>query len=168
MPPLVPLAGLRRRLASLVYECLLLLALWFVAGFIVVGALPEPPEGLARVAFQIYLWLVAGVYLVWFWRRGGQTLAMRTWRLRLVDVQGRPVARRQAWLRYLLASLGTLALGAGFLWAILDRDRQFLHDRLAGTRLLALTALDIPKAGNSQDAEKDQRHETAEQGRPVV
>jgi uncharacterized RDD family membrane protein YckC len=168
MPLPAPLASLRRRLASLVYECLLLLALWFVAGFIVVGALPEPPHGLARVAFQTYLWLVTGVYLVWFWRRGGQTLAMRTWQLRLVDLQGRPVGRRQAWLRYLLASLGALALGAGFLWAILDRERQFLHDRLAGTRLLALTPFDIPKTGRGKDAEEDQRHETAEQGRPVV
>jgi uncharacterized RDD family membrane protein YckC len=136
MTSLPPLASLRRRLASLLYDALLLLALWFIAGFVVVGAFPEAPDGLARIAFQAYLLAVAGVYLVWFWRRGGQTLAMKTWRIRLVDIQGRPVSLRQAWLRFIVAVAGAMALGAGYVWAVFDREKQFLHDRIAGTRLV--------------------------------
>lgn len=79
---------------------------------------------------------MAGVYLVWFWRRGGQTLAMKTWRIRLVDIQGRPVSLRQAWLRFIVAVAGAMALGAGYVWAVFDREKQFLHDRIAGTRLV--------------------------------
>jgi uncharacterized RDD family membrane protein YckC len=94
--------------------------------------------GPARLLFQAYLLLVAGAYFIWFWRRGGQTLAMKTWRLRLVDTRGGALTPRLALARFVLAALGTLCLGAGFLWALVDRDRQFLHDRLAGTRIVSV------------------------------
>jgi len=158
----LPLASLRRRLASLLYDGMLLLALWFVAGFLVVGVFPEPPEGWGRIAFQAYLLLVTGVYLVWFWRRGGQTLAMKTWRIRLVGIQGQPISLRQAWLRFVLAALGTAAFGAGFLWAVLDRQRLFLHDRFAGTRLVLLTPFDVPQTQRRDDAEDAQGQEGAD------
>ena len=135
--PAVP--SLPRRLASLTYEALLLAAVLFVAGFLVVGLLPSAASVTARLAYQLYLFLVAGAYLTWFWRHGGQTLAMKTWHVRLECVQGGQVGFGQAWLRYLLAVLGTLCLGAGFLWAIIDRDGQYLHDRLAHTRLVMTT-----------------------------
>lgn len=158
----LPSASLRRRLASLLYDGLLLLALWFVAGFLVVGLFPEPPSGWGRLAFQAYLLLVTGVYFVWFWRRGGQTLAMKTWRIRLVGTQGQPLSLAQAWLRFVLAALGTVSFGAGFLWAVLDRQRLFLHDRLAGTRLVPSTPLDVPKTQRRDDAEDAQGQEGAD------
>lgn len=77
-------------------------------------------------------WLAAGVYATVSWRRGGQTLGMRPWRLRL---QGPQPTWQQAWIRY---AVGTLALalgGAGFWWAWLDRERLTWHDRASGTRL---------------------------------
>lgn len=128
--------SIQRRLASLFYEGLLLAALLFVAGFLVVGLMPVRLVGIGRAVFQAYLVLVCGGYFVWFWRRGGQTLAMKTWRIRLVDAGGGRVGLGQAWLRYALALVGTLALGLGFLWALADPERLFLHDRLAGTRLI--------------------------------
>jgi uncharacterized RDD family membrane protein YckC len=98
------------------------------------------------------------LYFVWFWTHGGQTLAMKTWRIRLVAADGKPVPVWRAILRYLLAWLWFLpglalawALQAHtwmlalipsvnmLLWALasyLDPQRQFLHDRLAGTRLV--------------------------------
>lgn len=126
---------LTRRLASLFYDALLLIALLFLAGFVVVGFLPRVDAGLPRLVFQGYLLLVSGLYLTWSWHRGGQTLAMKTWRIRLVDETGGPVGYGRAWLRYGLACLGLACFGLGFFWALWDRDRQFLHDHLAGTRL---------------------------------
>jgi uncharacterized RDD family membrane protein YckC len=128
-------AGIGRRLASLLYESMLLFAVVFVAGFLFVAFAREADAGLARLVFQAYLFTVCGIYFVYCWTRGGQTLAMRTWRIRLVTSAGTPLSAAQAFLRYVLAipSVGT---GLGLLWALFDRDRQFLHDRLAGTRIV--------------------------------
>ncbi|MDD3530809.1 MAG: RDD family protein [Gallionellaceae bacterium] len=133
-------APLTRRLACLFYDALLLLAVLFVAGFVVVGLLPDVSAGLPRLLYQGWLLLVAGVYFTWSWRRGGQTLAMKTWRIRLITEAGAGVGLGRAWLRYGLAILGLIAFGIGFLWALWDADRQFLHDRLAGTRLVMAVA----------------------------
>lgn len=91
-----------------------------------------------RALFQVYLVLVAGVYFVWQWVRAGQTLAMKTWRLRLIDIDGRAVNVRQAMLRYVAALAGTGLAGLGFIWAFFDPEQQFLHDRIARTRIVRL------------------------------
>lgn len=151
-----PLAGLGRRLASLVYEALLLLAVLVVASFPVAPLVQALPTPWGRHLQQVYLLAVAGGYLVWFWTHGGQTLAMKTWRIRLVHASGGLVNTRQAWLRYGLALLGLAAGGLGLWWALWDRERQFLHDRLAGTRLVESTALDAPQRDGGADAEQHQ------------
>ena len=86
-----------------------------------------------------HLTLVTLAYFLWFWIHGGQTLAMKTWKLRLCESQtgGRPPLR-QLLLRFSLAWPSVLFFGIGLLWALVDRDRQFLHDRLAGTRIEAV------------------------------
>lgn len=128
-------AGIGRRIASLLYEGILLFAVVFVAGFLFFAFAREADAGLARLVFQVYLFTVCGIYFVYCWTRGSQTLAMRTWRIRLVTSAGAPLSAGHAFLRYVFAipSVGT---GLGLLWAIVDRDRQFLHDRLAGTRVI--------------------------------
>ena len=73
--------------------------------------------------------LVFAAYFLWCWLRGGQTLAMRAWHIKLVDV-----TPPKALLRLLLAGI---LLPVSIVWALFDRERQFLHDRLAGTRLLS-------------------------------
>lgn len=135
MPDHPPVPRLPRRLASLIYDALLALAVLLVASFPVVGLLPHLPPPWSRLAYQAYLLVVLGAYFVWCWRRG-QTLAMKTWRIRLVSATGGRPGRRQAWLRYAWALLGLPAGGIGLLWALWDREGQFLHDRLAGTRLV--------------------------------
>lgn len=152
----LPTAGLARRLASLVYEALLLAALLIVASFPLAPLLQALPQPWSRLLNQGFLLGLIGLYLVWFWRHGGQTLAMKTWRLRLVSQGGGPVRLGQAWLRYVLAVLGLAGLGVGFLWALWDRDRQFLHDRVAGTRIVHSPALDPPKGEGRTQAENDQ------------
>lgn len=77
--------------------------------------------------------IVLGIYFVWYWRHGGQTLAMQTWKLQLSTPDAVPPSLTFLILRYLLAWPSLLCYGIGILWALFDRDRQFLHDRLAGT-----------------------------------
>jgi uncharacterized RDD family membrane protein YckC len=126
-----------RRLASAVYEALLLFALALVATFPFWFVFGEATHGWRLYALRAWLLAVLGTYLVFSWTRSGQTLPMKVWRIALVRAaDGGPVRLFQALHRFLLAVLSTLALGLGFLWAFVDRDRQFLHDRLAGTALV--------------------------------
>jgi uncharacterized RDD family membrane protein YckC len=134
--PRLILAPLHRRTLSLIYETLLVAAVLWFAGLLY--ALFEQRIGSThvRVVYQVYLAIVAGVYFIWQWRHG-QTLPMKTWRMRLVTRGGTPLSLMQAVVRYLYASAGLLLVGLGFVWALVDREHQFLHDRLAGTRLIS-------------------------------
>jgi uncharacterized RDD family membrane protein YckC len=131
----MPAAGLSRRALSLVYEALLVTAV-LLAGSLPFVMLAPGASPAARPLFQLYLAILIGAYFTWQWRRGGHTLAMKTWRLKLVTRAGTPLTWGHAVKRYLYALAGTLALGAGFLWALIDREGLFLHDRLAGTKIV--------------------------------
>jgi uncharacterized RDD family membrane protein YckC len=129
-------ASLARRGLALCYEALLLISLLLAGALpfvLVAGAVDRIA---ARPFFQLYLVALTALYFVWQWRHGGQTLAMRTWRIRVVTREGAPLGWARAARRYLFALCGTLLLGAGFLWALVDRERLFLHDRLAGTKII--------------------------------
>jgi uncharacterized RDD family membrane protein YckC len=129
-------AGLAPRLACVVYDLLLVAAVVVVATFPFLGSFGDSTHGWRRHLLQAWILLVAGAYFAGFWAHGGQTLAMKTWRIRLVRADGTPLDLPRAIQRYLFAVLGTLALGLGFAWALFDRERQFLHDRLAGTKIV--------------------------------
>ncbi len=129
------LAPLGIRLLSLAYEGVLLFGVLFIATYLFLGLARDAQSGLLRLVFQVYVLAVCGAYFVFCWARSGQTLPMKTWRIRLVTEQGKPLSISQALRRYLLAVPGVLS-GIGVLWALIDRDRQFLHDRLAGTRII--------------------------------
>ena len=134
IPRAPELAGLRVRLASLAYEAVLLLAVLFVSAYLFLSIARDAQAGWPRTAFQIYLLTICGAYFVFCWVRTGQTLPMKTWRLRLVNTEGRTPSLGLACRRYLLAIPGMLS-GASLIWALIDRERLFLHDRLAGTRI---------------------------------
>ena len=127
--PLLP------RLISMVYEALIAGGLLMAAGlpFVMLTRYGQHPE--FRLAYQIYLFLVLGLYFCYFWHRSGQTVPMKTWRFHLVDTRGRLPSWPRCVLRYLLAWPGLLS-GISILWALLDREGQFLHDRLSGLRLI--------------------------------
>ena len=129
------LASLRMRLVSLVYEGILLFAVLFVSSYLFLSLARDAQSGLARVIFQIYLLSICGAYFVFCWARTGQTLPMKTWHMRIVTAEGGTLSKGRAFRRYLLAIPGMLS-GISLLWAPLDRERQFLHDRLAGTRIV--------------------------------
>lgn len=149
--------GLWRRMACWLYEGMLLFAVVFVAGYLF-SALTQTRHALDnRHVQQAFLFVVLGIYFTWFWAKG-QTLAMKTWHIQVVDTQGRPVTQARALLRYVLSWLwflpalaaiapfglsgaesAIIVLGWVAIWALLSRfhpQQQFWHDALAGTRLI--------------------------------
>jgi len=125
--------SLSRCTASLLYDGLLLIAILLFATLFFVILFGDATESPRRYFLQMYLWLVAAVYFVWSWLHGGQTLAMQTWHIRVTNQAGKNLNKRQAINRYILA---TLFFGVSFLWALLDSEGLYLHDRLAGSRLI--------------------------------
>lgn len=153
----IPAPRLRHRLAAMLYESMLLFGVVVVPSLIFAVLLDQRHALQLRQQLQYLLFVVLGLYFVWFWTHSGQTLAMKTWKIRLVSASGDAVDYGRALLRYLLAWAWFLpgvaiawAIGAQgwmlvllpaanlILWALtiyLDPERQFLHDRIVGTRL---------------------------------
>jgi uncharacterized RDD family membrane protein YckC len=136
-------APLWRRLAALGYDLMPLLALWMLtAGLVLlafhgeVDVAHQPP--LYHFSLQAALLAVTAGYFVLSWTRGGQTIGMRAWRIRLVDADGRSPDARRALLRFAVALPALAIAGAGFLWCLVDRDRRAWHDLAAGTRLVGV------------------------------
>jgi uncharacterized RDD family membrane protein YckC len=128
--------GFWRRMGGVLYEALVVLALWMLASAVVTTLHPNATQGWARSLLQELSLVLIAAYFVWCWTHGGQTLAMKTWKMRVVADDGSGLSLLQALRRLGLAALFTLAGGIGFWWALLDKDRQFLHDRLGDTRLI--------------------------------
>lgn len=137
--------SLLRRLGAMVYDSLLVIAVCLLYGAIalavqvnVSGGLAEGEKADLGPAGFIGMLAVIGLYFTFFWVRSGQTLGMKTWRLKVVTADGRRLGWGQAWLRWLI-SCGSLCLGGlGYWWALVDRENQTLHDLLSKsqTRLL--------------------------------
>lgn len=150
-PPLL------RRMACWLYEGMLMFGVVFIAGYLF-STLTQTRNALDNRHWQqAFLFVVFGIYFTWFWAKG-QTLAMKTWHIRVVDQDGRPLSQPRALLRYVLSwlwflpplaaggayalpgnELAVIMIGWILVWALLSRfhpQRQFLHDALAGTRLV--------------------------------
>lgn len=154
--------SLARRMACWLYEGLLVCGVLFIAGYLI-GTLSQTRNAMSnRHALQAFLFVVLGIYFVWFWSMG-QTLAMKTWHIRVVDRFGKPITQGRALLRYVfcwvwfLPALAALAafeptaaqgsvavIGWIAIWAALSRlhpQHQFWHDALAGTRLVSTQSM---------------------------
>ncbi len=129
--------GLLKLAASLLYELLTVVAIIFVSTGVFIIIAGDAGHGIKRLLLQIFLWLVVGAYFVRCWLRSGQTLAMQAWKLRLLNEHSQLLTRQQAIARYLLASLSIAFFGLGFLWAIVDKDKRFLHDRFLRCKIIA-------------------------------
>ena len=136
------------RLLGLLYDAFPVVALWmlastaFTVGYTYLGhhAVEEniaPFSGLQWLLW-VCCWVITGLYAVLSWARGGQTLGMRAWKIAVVDPEGRPAGTKALWRRFAWGGLSLLAFGAGFWWALLDRQRLGWHDRASATRLVRL------------------------------
>jgi uncharacterized RDD family membrane protein YckC len=130
------------------YEAVLVFAIVFVAGYLFIALARETPSGWLRSVFYAYLLAICGVYFVFCWVRTGQTLAQKTWGLKLTCLDGTLLRPGRAAVRYLLA-LASVGSGIGLLWAAFDPERQFLHDRLVGSRLVVTDATPAQPDGTS-------------------
>ena len=154
--PVTP--GIWRRMACWLYEGMLMFGVVFISGYLF-STLSQTRNAMDnRHALQAFLFVIFGIYFVWFWAKG-QTLAMKTWDIRLVGLDGRAISQFRALARYALSWLWflpplgvsyafglpgaeTIVLTFGWvaIWAVLARfhpNQQFWHDALAGTRLVA-------------------------------
>jgi uncharacterized RDD family membrane protein YckC len=132
------------RLLALLYDLLPMIPLLFVISALFLwlngGRTIEGRPALQWLAF-LATWGLVGAYFVLSWRRGGQTIGMRPWHLRVVALDGNPAGTKALWLRYAVA---IFTCGLGLLWAVFDRDRRALYDHAAGTSFVRLRP--APKA----------------------
>lgn len=129
--------GIGRLFASLLYESLVVFSLLLIGFWIPQILLMAVGVNLPGKALFLHIFLLLLIYFLWFWLNGGQTLAMKTWKLRLISAEGGSLRPGQVLLRYLTAWAGLLLCGVGILWACFDPQRRFLHDRIAGTRIVS-------------------------------
>jgi uncharacterized RDD family membrane protein YckC len=124
------------RLTALVYDVFPLLGLWFFAGAIGLSLAGDEHKIARNTAIQALVFLFTAGYFVVSWTRGGQTIGMRAWRLRVTGDDGARIGWPRALLRFVLASLSLALLGAGFWWQFLDREKRCAHDAIARTRMV--------------------------------
>jgi uncharacterized RDD family membrane protein YckC len=129
-------AGLWRRLAAASYDLLLLAGVLMLTSFVVVVARGGAAVPAGSPLFQAFLAAQVAAFFIVFWSRGGQTLGMRAWHIRVELRDGRPVPLPVAAKRFALAVVSLAALGLGFAWMLIDGERRTWHDRVAGTRVV--------------------------------
>jgi len=123
------------------YDTLPLLGLWFLAGAVALGLSGgslQSQQELRKLLTQVLVLAFTAAYFVVSWTRGGQTIGMRAWRLRVMRTDGTRVAWPRALLRFTVALVSLGALGAGFAWALLDPGKRTWHDIAADTRVVRL------------------------------
>lgn len=134
----LPHCSLWRRLAAILYDTLLLLALLFVASAIHLAIAGGEARTGSDIVRSLFIVMIAFAFFAFFWLHGGQTLGMRAWRIRLQNRGGGPITPWQAMLRFLAAIVSWLALGLGFLWSLLDKEKLTWHDHFSITELVVL------------------------------
>jgi len=158
----LPAPSLRRRMACFLYEGVLLFGVLFTVGLVYAIATQQTNGMQGRSGLHVALFLALGLYFLWLWTHGGQTLAMRTWQIKLVSADGKPVSLYQALARFLASWIwflppllaiwlsgvkgwsAALDVGVPLAWlglylALAGRHprRQFWHDALCGTELVS-------------------------------
>jgi uncharacterized RDD family membrane protein YckC len=138
--------GLGRRLAAIFYDSILVMAVVLMAIALITiplnliyGEDNFNAVMLRTNPFYIaYLFCVMAGFHILFWMRGGQTIGMRSWRLKVLRDDGEKLRFKDAVLRYLAAILSWSALGLGFIWVLIDKDGLAWHDRISKTRLVLI------------------------------
>ena len=150
----LPSANLFRRIMAMLYDAFLLLGISFAYGVIVLlirklvgDDTMQAPSNLLQVMIVIGLWFCYALFYVWCWRKTGQTLGMKSWRLQLqsqgLNSQDQNQDQqlpgwKECWLRCLLAPLSMAIFGIGYLWCLVDKQGDCLHDIYSNTKVVLL------------------------------
>lgn len=146
-------AGLLRRLAALLYDSFLIGAIWLVLGYViqfifrfksnqVVNGIVETDSLVNAITFFMMLASSSSFYL-YFWRRGGQTLGMMSWKLKIMSKSGSPITIQQGITRFLCAWPAFFLLGLGYVWLYFDSEKDTLHDKLSQTYIAFVSSKKI-------------------------
>lgn len=128
---------LARRLVCMLYEGLVVFSILLIGFLLPQIVFHAFGLVLSGRLLMLHIFLLLMIYFAWCWLNGGQTLPMKTWKMRIVNADGSKLRPLQAVLRYLAAWPSILFFGIGILWALFDKDMQLLHDRLAGSRIIS-------------------------------
>ena len=153
-----PSVHLWRRFAAIFYDSLALGAVLFFATGLLLAALGGEAILPANPFFTLYLVVVSYVYFAFCWTRGGQTLGMRTWKIKLLDRDDDGyISLRQSIVRFCAAMMSWLFFGLGFFMALADKERRTWHDRLSGSRLVRVGGSDENRSGSASTLRQDGR-----------
>ena len=131
-------AGLMRRVAALSYDLLLVIALLMLMTLAFVALRGGRPIPSGNLLHQFALLLATGCFFVGFWVRGGQTLGMRAWRLKVEQGTGEALTIKIGVIRFAAGIVSMLPFGLGLVWLLFDSEGRTWHDRIAGTRVVLL------------------------------
>jgi len=136
-------ASFLRRIGAIFYDSMLVVSFLFVAGMLsmkgmmlAMGLENVPAGSITAKVFFVYLVLLAYLFFAWFWIHGGQTLGMRAWKVKLIRQDGMTISWGQAFLRFCYSIVSWVPLGAGYLWSLIDKDKQAWHDKASHSYLI--------------------------------
>lgn len=137
----LPTASLWRRLAALTYDSLVIIALLILTGFVVNGIYYATHNGefageLPASVVLTMIFVICFFYYSHSWRKGGQTIGMKAWKIYLVNTQPKPIQLSQCMLRTGMGFFSIMLGGLGFLWALLDKQQRSWHDIASLTRVV--------------------------------
>ncbi|GGX94390.1 hypothetical protein GCM10007160_22520 [Litchfieldella qijiaojingensis] len=138
-------AGLARRLAAMVYDLFLLVAIWMLMGFVAVAL--NRGEANETPLFHSLLFVATFAFFAFFWMRAGMTLGMQAWRLRVQTTDGMSITLVQSLLRFLAACASLAALGLGYWWILFDAEKRSWSDIVSNTRVVVVPKQDKNKPG---------------------
>ena len=131
-----PNASLVKRLAAMVYDTVLVMAVLMLVGYIFIAF--NEGESVSGPFFNSAIFLVTFLFFALFWTRSGQTLGMIAWRIRVETELGEPVCAKHALLRFMGAIVSASVFGLGYLWILFDSNNLSWHDRWSNTRVVQL------------------------------
>ena len=130
-------AGLFRRLAAILYDSLLIIAMWLITTLLLVAFINDG-TALQGPLYQFGLYFEACLFYSYFWRLRGQTLGMQAWKIKLVTPDLQTLSWQECFTRLFFALVSISMLGLGFIWMLFDPDKLTWHDRASGTRVILL------------------------------
>ena len=130
-------SSLTRRIAAIIYDLLLLTGVLFAASAIAVAI--NKGMAVTHPLYYLFLLLITFGFYGWFWTHGGQTLGLRTWRLKVVRSDGEKLSWQDAAKRFAASIIAYVPAAAGLFWQLFDRDKLALNDRLSSTRVVKIS-----------------------------